>query len=602
MEPILIKSLLTKNSQMEEIILSYPRLKERIEGKDQDLTKVRQIIKEIQADVSLPFAHSMVKFLDTVLPALYDGIDFHFKKETDFPKLVADNHVVLVPNHQSHADYIALNYILFKKYKMPIYVAGGINLNIFAIGTLFRKCGCFFIRRTFANDILYKTILEAYLFYLLWEGKPIEFFFEGGRSRTGKLLSPRYGLYQMLIEAHKALPEDKKRKLLFLPVSILHEFVPEQRALAKELQGGKKKKESITQLFKIFKIFSYQMGTVHLSVGEGVDYEVLEPQDDLKKLTQHLAFDCFRSVGSNMMITPTSLLAMIMLDDPVGAMKWDEIVARAKRILRYCDTFNIPYTESLKDEVLDDNLEHALDIFIGNKKVNVIGASHLGHVFYSIKRECRLELLYAKNTILHHFLVPWLINLGWINLFNGTIQDKQQLDRFFFEERNHLTFEFYLPTNRELVKQNLAVVSHAVGRDLNDFTECLNMPNKDLYAIIAKLGIFSRVCSYIVEGYYLTAITIGTLTVGREEFTLDTFFKKASDIFESEMDVGRLIRYQESHCLDLYKRALRFFEHNKVIEVSGGHYKLVDPRKLDQFIERFSTNLSEQLTFNVRVL
>ena len=252
----MIKSLLTKNSQMEEIILSYPRLKERIEGKDQDLTKVRQIIKEIQADVSLPFAHSMVKFLDTVLPALYDGIDFHFKKETDFPKLVADNHVVLVPNHQSHADYIALNYILFKKYKMPIYVAGGINLNIFAIGTLFRKCGCFFIRRTFANDILYKTILEAYLFYLLWEGKPIEFFFEGGRSRTGKLLSPRYGLYQMLIEAHKALPEDKKRKLLFLPVSILHEFVPEQRALAKELQGGKKKKESITQLFKIFKIFS----------------------------------------------------------------------------------------------------------------------------------------------------------------------------------------------------------------------------------------------------------------------------------------------------------------------------------------------------------
>lgn len=598
----MIKELLPKYRQMEEIVFSYPRLKERTEGKEAELKRGKELLKEIHADVSTTFAHSMVKLLDTALDALYDGIDFHFKKETDFPKLVSDNHVVLVPNHQSHADYIALNYVIFKKFKIPVYVAGGINLNIFGIGTLFRKCGCFFIRRSFANDILYKTVLEAYLYYLLWDGKTIEFFFEGGRSRTGKLLSPRFGLYQMLIEAHRSLPDDKRKKLLFLPVSILHEFVPEQRALANELQGGKKKKESVGQLFKLFKLFSYQMGTVHLSVGDPVDSESLEPQNDLKKLTQHLAFDCFRSVGNNMMITPTSLLAMIMLDDPVGAMKWDEIVGRAKRILRYCDTFKIPYTDSLKDEVLDDSLEHALDILIGNKKIHVIGASHLGHVFYSIKRECRLELLYAKNTILHHFLAPWMINLGWINIFNGTIQDRQQLDRFFIEERNHLTFEFYLPTNREFVDKNLAVVSHAVGRELTDFNECLNMPLKDFYAIIAQLGIFSRVCSYVVEGYYLTAISIGSLTVGGEEFSLDTFFKKATDIFESEMDVGRLIRYQESHCLDLYKRALRFFEHNKVVECNGGHYKLTDPRKLDQFIERFSNNLSEQLTFNVRVL
>jgi len=602
-EVYLIKELLPKYRQMEEIVFSYPRLKERLSlGKDAELKRAKRLLKEIHADVSIPFAHSLVKLLDAILDILYDGIDFHFKKEIDFPVFASENHVVLVPNHQSHADYISLNYIVFKKYKIPIYVAGGINLNIFGIGTLFRKCGCFFIRRSFANDVLYKTILEAYLYYLLHEGKTIEFFFEGGRSRNGKLLSPRFGLYQMLLEAHRFLPDGKKKKLIFLPVSILHEFVPEQRALAKELQGGKKQKESLGQLLKILKIFSYQMGTVHLSVGEPVDLDSLEPKDDLKKLTQHLAFDCFRVVGKNMMITPSSLLAMIMLDDPVGAMKWDEIVGRARRILHYCDTFKIPYTDSLKEEILDESLGHALDIFIGNKKIHVIGATHLGHVFYSIKRECRLELLYAKNTILHHFLAPWMVNLGWINIFNGNITERQQLDRFFFEERNHLMFEFYLPTNRELALMNLAAVSHAVGRPLTDFNECLNLPLKDFYAIIAQLGIFSRLCSYVVEGYYLTALAIGSLTVGGEAFNLDGFFKKATDIFESEMDVGRLIRYQESHCLDLYKRALQFFEHNKVTECIDGRYKLTDPRKLDQFIKRFSDNLSEQLTFNVRVL
>ena len=100
-----------------------------------------------------------------------------------------NHNIIFVPNHQSHADYLALNYAFHKDYTdIPVHIAGGINLNIFPIGTMFRKSGCFFIRRSFTNDLNYKNTFEAYLYYLLKQGFPIEFFFEGGRSRTGKLL------------------------------------------------------------------------------------------------------------------------------------------------------------------------------------------------------------------------------------------------------------------------------------------------------------------------------------------------------------------------------------------------------------------------------
>ena len=255
--------------EMEEIVLNYPKLKERIGDKEEEKEKALKNLKEMRAELSLPFLKTFEKFLDASLSQLYDGINFNDNGH-NIKELSKNNNVVLVPNHQSHADYVAINYVFFKKYQSPLFVAGGNNLNIFPIGPLFRRSGCFFIRRTFANDILYKITLEAYLHYMLLKGNPIEFFFEGGRSRTGKLLPPRYGLYKMLIEAHAAIPKEKRKPLQFIPVSIVHEYVPEQKSLARELDGGKKKKESAGQVLGLVKLLSYQFGNVHINLGKPV--------------------------------------------------------------------------------------------------------------------------------------------------------------------------------------------------------------------------------------------------------------------------------------------------------------------------------------------
>ncbi len=219
--------------KMIEAVFSYPKLTKRLENAA-NKAKVLGHLAEIHANVT-PFTISCLsKFLDTMIAKLYDGLDFDIPPGLDLQALVENNNVVFVPNHQSHADYVVLNYLFYRRYRIPVYIAGGDNLNIFPIGGIFRQSGCFFIRRTFGNDILYKMTLEAYLYYLLKMRAPIEFFFEGGRSRSGKLLPPRFGLYQMLIEAHSFLPEAERRPLLFVPTTIIHEYVPEQRTLTRE--------------------------------------------------------------------------------------------------------------------------------------------------------------------------------------------------------------------------------------------------------------------------------------------------------------------------------------------------------------------------------
>ncbi len=585
-------------NKLRQIVLSYPRLAERVKGRDDEIEKVCRIIDEIRADYSRTVTKLLVKFMRHTFVRLYDSINFDSSNDLDFEQLVKTKNVILVPNHQSHADYMALNYVIFKKYRFSVYVAGGVNLNIFGIGKLFRKCGCFFIRRSFGNDILYKLTLEAYLYYLLHEGKPIEFFFEGGRSRSGKLLSPRYGLYHMLLEAHEFLPDDKKRELVFVPVSIVHEYVPEHRTLTMELEGAGKKKESLRQLFKVFKVFFYQLGSIHIRLGKPVSPKNIS---DRKKQVQTLAFDCFREVGRNMLVTPSSLLALILLDGPSGALKWEEIFPRAKKILNFCDKFEIPYTKSLIDEHLERTLEEAIDLFINNSKVDEIGERNLGHVFYAVKENRRGDMLYFKNTILHHFLVPWIINVAWVNVFNGTIIDTKSFNDILLNLRRQLEYEFYLPTAKQFFFQAREVVRWCVGKeDLMGIDGVINMVPRDFYKIVTGVGVFSKSLVYIHEAYYISALTIKALASELAEFKMEDFWKKSREVYEWQKGIGRVITFSESFSKPILKNSIKYFIHQNNLICENGFYRVRDTEEFDWLLESLEKDLMDQLSFNIR--
>lgn len=574
-------------------VLSYIKVAEHLKDRPQDKEKILKFVDEIKGDYRPNVIKTMTKFLDKSFMRLYDGVTLKTPKDFDFKKLQEKYHIILVPNHQSHADYVALQYILHKEFNQAVYVAAGINLNIFPIGDIFKRCGAFFIRRKF-DDEVYKIAFQGYLYYLLKSDKIVEFFFEGGRTRTGKLLPPKYGLFSMLLDAHSNF--DDPKELMFIPVSIAHEIIPEERAHAKELEGKQKVKENTRQLFKVFKLFNKKLGTVHIRFSEGV---VVNHFKDLKKATQQMAFDCFKAVGRGMPITPTSLLALIMLDDPSGALTWEQIEQRALDIIEYCDFMNIPYTNSLEKSDLSNSLRIAMNIIINNKKANLIKREKLNQIFYTLNDQSRPHLLYHKNMILHHFIVPGIINATWFNVFNGNIKNANSLNKFLMAKRKELKYEFYLPSVKEMIKEAMRVIEYSLNKKIKNISEVLSFSPEELYVIAVKVRRFSTAFSYIYESYYISAVTIKYLS--ETTFTTDNFLTVAKELFELEIDHGRVIKYPESFSVPNLKDTLRYLENLSIIELDEEQkYKVSDIEKINYLIEKFARDINDQVAINLK--
>lgn len=577
-----------------DIVLTYPKLAERLQAKPEDLAKAKKLFKEIHGEFSPTLVKTAAAFIDATFLKLYDGVNIELPEGMDFHKLQEKSHIVLVPNHQSHADYVALQYSMFKKFGVPVRVAAGINLNVFPLGQFFGKAGAFFIRRSFTSDHLYKLTFEGYIYYLLKTGQVVEFFFEGGRTRTGKLLKPKYGLFQMLLEAHSHL---KGKPLMFVPVSLAHEHIPEEKAHARELGGGKKVPEKGTQLFKLVKLFNKRLGTIHIHFGDPIRMDGYE--GDLKEATQKLAFANFTAVGRNMPITPSSLLALLMLDEPSGALTWKQIEERAIDVIDYCRALKIPMTPSLSCESFRDSIRSALDMFIGNKKIEVIKREKLNQVYYVIKDERRVEVLYHKNMILHHFLVPAMINATWFNVWNGSIKDGMQLTRFLMMQRKELKYEFYLPSIKEMIQEALDVISYALGRKIESLEECMKLSPQDLYLIATKVRRFSTALSYLYEAYYISTLAVKYLS--QENFTQERFISVSKELFTLELEHGRVIKYPESYAVPIIKDTLIYHQSQKVIERNEDRtFKVVDHAKLDESIEKFIKEINDQVAINLK--
>lgn len=582
-------------SDVLDIVASYPKLAARLAERPQERARMEKLVAEINGDYSPAMVKTLATMIENTFLKLYDGIQLDMAKGVDLVALRETHHIVLVPNHQSHADYVALSYIIWKNYELPLYVAGGINLNIFPIGALFRKAGAFYIRRSFNADVLYKLTFEAYIFYLIKKNFLVEFFMEGGRTRTGKLMKPRYGLFQMLLEAHAQIPDSKP--FMFIPVAIAHEFIPEAKAHARELSGGKKVAEKPTQLLKLFKLFNKRLGTIHVRLGEGI--EVPGYVGEIKRATQELAFECFKAVGRGMPVTPSSLLALVMLDEPTGALTWKQIEEKAHDIVEYCQKLGIPVTPSLQEGRLNDSLRSALDMFIGNKKIDLIKREKLNQVFYAVKKEARVEVLFHKNMILHHFLVPGFINAVWFRIFSGEIKNSLQLTRFLQQQRNELKYDFYLPSIKEMILHARDVVAFAVGRPIHALDEALEFSPHELYLLATKVRHFSTAFSYLYEAYYLSAT--GLKYLANETFNLERFLQVTHELFSMELEHGRVVKYPEAYSVPIIKDTLDYLQNQEVLErVDGGKFRVTDVKKVDELIEKFLRDLNDQVAINLK--
>jgi 1-acyl-sn-glycerol-3-phosphate acyltransferase len=321
--------------------------------------RASKIFREISARYSYFVIEWAAWFLHSVFKIIFDDVTV---REEDFEKIrevSKDGAVVYVPSHKSYVDFLVLSYVLFRKEIYTPHIVAGINMNFWPMGRLFRGAGGFFIRRSFRGNLLYGEVLKRYIAELLTNRISVEFFIEGKRSRSGKLLPPKYGILKMIVDS--VLEGLIHEKIHIVPVSLTYDRVTEESAHMREMEGGEKVQETALGVVKSGKVLFKSFGKVHVRFSEPILLQDTFKQTlgekthslETRRLgIQKIAFEVCHRINGATPLTSFGLVCAVLLAKPGAALPRNDIETFLLLIWQDIKKLQIPVTPDLEDDFM----------------------------------------------------------------------------------------------------------------------------------------------------------------------------------------------------------------------------------------------------------
>jgi glycerol-3-phosphate O-acyltransferase len=376
---------------------------------DDVLVETKKHLQEIAARYNPRVVRALLPVMRWVFNRIYDGI---VVDQPGLARALAAAHtapVVFCPSHKSHIDYLIMIYALFD-HGMPCpHVAAGANLAFWPFGPLARRGGAFFLRRSFKGDLVYSAAFRAYIKKLIRDGHPQEFFPEGGRSRTGKLLPPKMGMFTMQIEA---VADGARDDICYVPVAIDYERIVEAQSYAHELSGGEKKAESARDLLSTPRVLRARYGRIYISFDEPISLRsflaargqaVSDLEGEAKRAAvRALAARVMYGITRVQTITPSALVASSLLSHRRRGLAASELRERIEflRGLAARDEAKLspPLQSAPSDPLIPGPIQEALRLMESDGSVHAETAG--GETIYAVRDEARPNLVFYKNNLL----------------------------------------------------------------------------------------------------------------------------------------------------------------------------------------------------------
>ena len=574
----------------------------QVEGKEKKplpvlLKESRRYLNEIAAD----YSEVIVEFWDKVLTWLwkniYDGVIIDRKGMARVRNISKEMPLVVVPCHRSHIDYLLLSYVFYKENIQLPFVAAGINLSFWPIGYIFRKSGAFFIRRSFKGLDLYSEVFARYVKAMLNERMPIEFFIEGGRSRTGKMVMPKFGLLSMILKAYQQRGEGN---LGIIPVYIGYDRVIEEKSYIKELEGATKTNERASDVIRSRKVVKKRYGHVYVNVGEPILFkEYMEKQgvaldalDDRERqaLYRKISYEIALAINRVSVVTPSALAAAAFLaHDRKGIRhdRWQFTLDAFQDYLTYC---HAPFSVTFEREY--QAMDKAVALFVREEMIAVDGAGQgtaaQSEAIYTLQAEKRLSMDYYKNMIIHYFLSVAFVGLSAFTTSDDDITFATLSDDYAFLKKL-FRHEFIFDDERsdaDEIRENLIYLQ---TRGYVDYEEgrATPVPVRLINGGKEVLKTFAGLLQTHLESYWLVTRSISLIEhQGREEKDWLREIRRLGLKFYKD---GEIRRY-EALSQQNFQGALRFLteaglislmekETRKVYQVCGAPEMLEDIRR-----------------------
>ncbi|HEY2775481.1 MAG TPA: glycerol-3-phosphate 1-O-acyltransferase [Candidatus Binatia bacterium] len=535
-----------------------------------------------------PFVIDVVAWMIRLLYRRGYGENIHYDRERlERIYAIAQRYpVVFLPSHKSNLDHLVLQYALHENGHPPNHTAGGINMNFFPVGPLMRRAGVFFIRRTFKDNPTYKFVLHHYIDYLIEKRFTLEWYLEGGRSRSGKLLPPRLGLLAYVVDAWQ---RGKSEDVVLLPVSIAYDQIQDVGEYVAEQKGGGKEKESFSWFLKVVRRLSRRYGDIHIRFGEPVSLREFygeqaapavggDPEEGGLPL-QKLAFELSVRINNATPITPISLVTLALLGVGDRAVTADETAAALANLITYVQRRNLPVTEEVNLRVPSE-VQRVLDHLVENGVVSVFTEGP--EAVYAIRPEEFLTAAYYRNTVIHFFVTGSIAEVAMVAAMEA---DGDRLEAFWNEAlalRDLLKFEFFFSdraTFRDELRTEMALHEPA-------WEERIRAGGKEIEGLLLAIKPFNshRVLRPFLEAYRVAGDQLARLPAGAK--VEEARFVTGCLALGRQYQLQRRVTRAESVSKVLFQNTLRLAANRRLLEGSDGEELVARRREFSREIHR----------------
>ena len=548
-------------------------------GKPEEATqrKAASYLREIAATHSPYVIDLSARLIHQLVTRGYSAIRYDHQQLERLFALGQRHPLVFLPTHKSNLDHLVLQYVLHENGHPPNHTAGGINMNFFPVGPLVRRSGVFFIRRSFKGNPLYKFVLQQYVDYLIEKRFSLEWYLEGGRSRSGKLLPPRFGLFANVVDAYR---RHKSPDVQLIPVAIVYDQIQDVGDYVAEQRGAAKERESLGWFLRLIRRLHRDYGDIHVRFGEPLSLATAlgpaahvdaESADERHLDVQKIAFESAVRINRVTPITPTSLVALTLLGLGDRAATVPELVKGLYNLVHYIRRRQLPTTVEL-DVDMPEGVQRILDQLEASGVVSRF-AEGLDAV-YAISPEQHLTAAYYRNTIIHFFVTPSIAELALLRA--AEVEPAAAATEFWNEAlrlRDLLKFEFFF-AEREAFRAELRgeVTLHDP-----DWEAALARGGDAVRAVVRRFKPFSahRVLRPFLEAYRVVgdALERHDAAVPVEE----TMFLSTCLALGKQYRLQRRIRREESVSKVLFATALRLARNYNLLTPDGP--ELADRRR-----------------------
>ncbi len=407
-------------------------------------------LREIASRYSPSFIEVLRPIVGGILHRLYEAVDVDEEGLARVKRAMAEAPVVFCPSHKSHVDYLLLSWLLYEHGMTPPHIAAGINLSFWPFGSIARRGGAFFIRRTLRGDRVYTATLRAYVKQLLRDRFPQQFYLEGGRSRSGKLLFPKTGLFSMEVDAWV---EEAAHDILFVPVAVDYEVLLESGSYARELAGAEKSRENLGGLIRAGKVLRRRYGRLSIQFeepislrqlaerrlgerasltlaeeGAGAAPELAGPDgaaESRRQLVQSLANRVAYGVTRAVSVTPVGVVAASLLAHLRRGLPAPELAQRVELLRAVARQAGARFSRGLGDAPADPLVAGPVAEAVARlaKEGLVRIEQAAGRTVYQPVEERRPLLDYHKNAVLHVY-VPLALVAASLRAAPGATRDE----------------------------------------------------------------------------------------------------------------------------------------------------------------------------------